>query len=41
MGFIAARLGYFVCYVADKAALRSLFWALATACWVAMFVLVA
>lgn len=41
MGFIAARLGYFVCYVADKAALRSLFWALGTACWVAMFVLAA
>jgi uncharacterized MAPEG superfamily protein len=26
MVFVAARVGYVVCYVADKAGLRSLFW---------------
>jgi uncharacterized MAPEG superfamily protein len=26
MGFIAARLGYIACYLADQATLRSLFW---------------
>lgn len=41
IGFIAARLIYFVCYVADQATLRSLAWLAGTGCWVAMFVLVA
>jgi uncharacterized MAPEG superfamily protein len=38
MGFIAARLLYFVFYVADRANLRSLAWVAATGCWVAMLV---
>lgn len=41
IGFIVARLIYFVCYVADQATLRSLAWLAGTVCWVAMLVLVA
>lgn len=36
--FIAARLGYLGCYLADKAVLRSLVWAVAFFCCIAMFV---
>ncbi len=39
IGFIVARVAYFVCYVANQATLRSLAWGLATGCWVAMLVL--
>lgn len=41
IGFIVARLIYFVCYVANQANLRSLAWVAATGCWVAMLVLAA
>jgi uncharacterized MAPEG superfamily protein len=41
IGFIIARLAYFVCYLADQATLRSLAWVAATGCWVAMFFLLA
>ncbi len=37
IGFIAFRLIYGVLYLANRAPLRSLAWALAVACWVAMF----
>lgn len=37
MVFIACRLAYLACYLADRPTLRSLSWALATGCWVAMF----
>jgi uncharacterized MAPEG superfamily protein len=37
MAFIALRLVYGALYIADQATLRSLVWAGALACWVAMF----
>ncbi len=39
IAWVVLRLIYGILYVADKASLRSLAWGLATACWVAMFVL--
>lgn len=41
IGFIVSRLAYFAFYLADQAALRSLAWLAATACWAAMFFLLA
>jgi len=41
IGFIVARVAYFICYVTNQATLRSLAWGIATGCWVAMFVLAA
>lgn len=38
MIFIAARIAYIGCYVADKATLRSLVWFVGIACTVAIFV---
>lgn len=35
--FIGFRLAYLGCYLADRPTLRSLAWALATGCWVAMY----
>ncbi len=37
LGFVAARLGYIGAYLADRASLRSLLWAAALACCVALF----
>lgn len=37
MAFIAFRLVYLGCYLADRPTLRSSAWALAVGCWVAMF----
>lgn len=39
IGWVALRSIYGVLYIADKATLRLTVWGLATACWVAMFVL--
>lgn len=39
IAWVALRVLYGVLYIADRAPLRSLAWAMATACWVAMFVL--
>lgn len=36
-GFIAARVAYAACYLADRAALRSLVWFLGVGCVVALF----
>ena len=41
LSFIGLRLLYGVLYLADKATLRSLVWALATACTVGLFVVAA
>ena len=41
LAFIALRLGYGVCYLANWATLRSLVWALAFACVIALFVVAA
>ncbi|MFZ5723686.1 MAG: MAPEG family protein [Pseudomonadota bacterium] len=37
IGWVVLRLLYGVLYIADRALLRSVVWALAVACWVAMF----
>jgi uncharacterized MAPEG superfamily protein len=37
MAFVALRVAYGVLYMLDWATLRSVVWALAVACWVAMF----
>lgn len=39
IAWVVLRVIYGVLYIADKPTQRSLVWALATACWVAMFVL--
>lgn len=39
IAWVLLRITYGVLYIADRAPLRSLTWAAATACWVAMFVL--
>jgi uncharacterized MAPEG superfamily protein len=39
IAFVVLRLGYGACYLADQAMLRSLLWAAAMACTVALFVL--
>ncbi len=39
LAWVGLRLVYGVLYIADRAELRTLSWAGATACWVAMFVL--
>lgn len=39
LAFVAARVAYLVCYIADWAALRSLCWLVAMACSVAIFVI--
>jgi uncharacterized MAPEG superfamily protein len=36
--FVVARIGYIVCYVADKATLRSIFWLVGLLSVVALFV---
>lgn len=41
MGWVAARLGYGACYIADAPGLRSLAFTLALGCVVALFVLAA
>jgi uncharacterized MAPEG superfamily protein len=41
LGFIAARVAYLICYVADWAAVRSLCWLAGMICTVAMFVVAA
>jgi uncharacterized MAPEG superfamily protein len=41
IGFIAARIGFLICYLADKANLRSLFWFAGMICVVAIFGLAA
>lgn len=38
MGFIAARIAYFACYLADWATLRSMAWLAGIACAVMIFV---
>lgn len=38
LGFVAARSAYFVCYLADWAALRSVAWLAGIGCAVAIFV---
>jgi uncharacterized MAPEG superfamily protein len=38
MGFVAARVAYFICYLADQALLRSLAWAAGMVCAVMIFV---
>lgn len=38
LGFVAARVAYFVCYLADWAALRSVAWLAGIGCAVAIFV---
>jgi uncharacterized MAPEG superfamily protein len=37
MVFVAARLGFIVCYVADRASLRSCFWLLGLLSVVGLF----
>lgn len=37
MVFVAARVAYIVCYVSDRATLRSLFWFIGITCVVAIF----
>lgn len=39
--FVLLRLGYGACYITDRANLRSLVWAAAAACTVALFVVAA
>ncbi|MFZ5757010.1 MAG: MAPEG family protein [Pseudomonadota bacterium] len=39
IAWVILRVLYGVLYIADRAPLRSLVWAAATACWVAIFVL--
>jgi uncharacterized MAPEG superfamily protein len=39
LAFVALRIGYAICYLADFAILRSLVWTAALACCVALFVL--
>lgn len=39
LAFVALRLVYGVCYITNQATLRSLVWAAATACTVALFVI--
>jgi uncharacterized MAPEG superfamily protein len=39
--FVVARVLYLVCYLADKAALRSLFWFIGLLCVIALFVVAA
>jgi uncharacterized MAPEG superfamily protein len=41
LGFVAARIAYIACYVADRPTLRSVVWALALACVVGLFVVAA
>lgn len=41
MAFIALRVAYGLCYIFDKAAIRSLIWIAAMGCVVAMFVVAA
>ena len=41
MGFIAARLAYTACYLADLAVLRSLAWFVGHGCIVALFIIAA
>lgn len=41
IGFIAARLAYTVCYLTNRATLRSLCWVVAYLCIVALFLLAA
>lgn len=39
IAFIVARIAYIACYVADKATLRSIVWAIGYGCVIALFVL--
>lgn len=39
IGFVLARLGYIACYVADKATVRSIVWAIGYGCVIALYVL--
>lgn len=41
IAFVVLRLGYGLCYVADKATLRSLVWLAAQACAIGLFVVAA
>ncbi|TDU26889.1 putative MAPEG superfamily protein [Panacagrimonas perspica] len=41
MGWVAARVAYGICYLADWGTLRSLVWGAAVACVVALFVIAA
>lgn len=41
VGFVVARIAYLICYLADKASLRSLFWLAGMVCVVAIFGLAA
>jgi uncharacterized MAPEG superfamily protein len=37
--FVVCRIAYGICYVTDKATLRSLVWFIGTGLWVSMFIL--
>ncbi len=37
--FVLARLAYIACYVADKATMRSIFWAIGYSCVIALYLL--
>lgn len=39
LGFLACRLAYITAYLADTAAVRSLFWAAGMACCIALFLI--
>lgn len=41
LAFVALRLGYGICYLANWATIRSLVWALGFACVIALFVIAA
>ncbi|HKQ81926.1 MAG TPA: MAPEG family protein [Steroidobacteraceae bacterium] len=41
LGFVAARVAYIICYVADWATVRSLCWAVGIGCTVAIFIIAA
>ncbi len=41
VGFVLARIGYLVCYLTDRASLRSLCWLVGQICSVVIFVLAA